>query len=109
MRLGEIISLRKDGIKLVFKDGSESTLTDLEKMPRLNKVQGLLFHLPWRKNHVAQDCWIPVACDKVTTSVFCQVTTLASLRSRSPYLFPSRRYGKNSKQIPHNLNHVGKD
>ena len=107
MRLGEIISLKKDGIKVVFKDGSEITLTDLKKMPRLDKVEGLLFHLPWRKNHVAQDCWIPVACDKVTTSVFCQVTTLGSLRSRSPYLFPSRRYGKNSKQIPHNLNHVG--
>ena len=107
MRLGEIISLRRDGIKLVFKDGSETTLTDLKKMPSPDKVDGLLFHLPWRKNHVAQDCWIPVACGKVTNSVFRQVTTLDSLRSKSPYLFPSRRYWRNNRQMPHNLNHVG--
>ena len=105
MRLGEIVSLRRNAIKVVLKDGSESDLRDMKEFP--SEVTGMLLHLPWRKNHVTQDCWIPVACDQVIHSIFQQVTTLRAMHCPSPYLFPSRRYRKGSKQLPHRSNHVG--
>ena len=77
MRLGEIVSLRRNAIKVVLKDGSESDLRDMKEFP--SEVTGLLLHLPWRKNHVTQDCWIPVACDQVIHSIFQQVTTLRAI------------------------------
>ena len=82
MRLGEIISLRRNAIKVVLKDGSELDLSDLKRFP--DEVTGLLLHLPWRKNHVAQDCWIPVACAQVIRSIFQQVTSLRAMRCPSP-------------------------
>ena len=106
MRLGEIITVRRAGIVIVFTDGSEVKVTDLRKMPSLHKVSGMLFHLPWRKNHVTQDCWIPVACSQVISSILKHIITLRSLRSEFPYLFPSRRYWKRDKQRPHGSNHV---
>ena len=107
MRLGEIISLRRDGIRVVFKDGSEVKLVDLRVMPSLAKLTGLLFHLPWRKNHVDQDCWIPVACLQVVAAIFKQITTLRHMGAATPYLFPSREYCRRNKQVPHACNHVG--
>ena len=106
MRLGEIVTVKRAGVVLVFNDGSEIKVADLKNMPSLHKVSGMLFHLPWRKNHVTQDCWIPVACSQVISSVLKHIITLRGLRSESPYLFPSRRYWKRGKQRPHGSNHV---
>lgn len=107
MRLGEIISLKRVGIKVVFKDGSEVRLCDLKVIPKVTEVAGLLFHLPWRKNHTKQDCWIPVACRQVIASILRQVATLRAMRSRTPYLFPARQFLPHNKQVPNPRNHVG--
>lgn len=107
MRLGEIISLKRMGIRVTFRDGSEAKLANMRVLPKLSAVAGLLFHLPWRKNHVAQDCWIPVACKQVIASILRQVATLRAMGAKSPYLFPSRKYRRHREQVPHDCNHVG--
>jgi len=80
MRLGEIITVRRAGIVIVFTDGSEVRVADLKKMPG--------------------------ACSQVISSILKHIITLRGLRSESPYLFPSRRYWKRGKQRPHGSNHV---
>ena len=106
MRLGEIISLRRVGVRVAFNDGSETKLVNLRTLPKSSSVAGLLFHLPWRKNHTAQDCWIPVACKQTIVSILQQVATLRQIKAQSPYLFPSRKYRRKNKVTPHSSNHV---
>ena len=102
MRLGEMIVLRIESVRLVFLDGSEILCQDMRKLPRAQELTGVLLHLPWRKNHRSLDCWIPVACNKVISLLVAHVSWLRSVKSDSVFLFPSRRGTKVSQR-----NHVG--
>ena len=106
MRLGEICTIRRSGIRVVYADGSEGDLECLQELPRLGVVAGLLFHLPWRKNHVARDCWVPVACKTTIKLVLRQVKTLRACRSQNPCLFPSRIWRKGGKQLVNPRNYL---
>ena len=107
MRLGEICRLRRSGVRVVFADGSECDLLTLRKLPDVRRIKGLLFHLPWRKNHADQDCWVPVACKVTMRLVFNQVRTLRSKRCRNECLFPSRVWSKAGKCPMNSSNWVG--
>jgi len=107
MRLGEICRLRRSGIRVVFADGSECSLQALKKLPDVKRIKGLLFHLPWRKNHADRDCWVPVACKVTIRLVFNQVGTLRSQGCRNECLFPSRVWRKAGKCPMNNSNWVG--
>ena len=102
MRLGELCSLLRSGVVAVFKDGSERPLCRMRKMPTARELKGLLLHLPWRKNHRAQDCYVPVACPKAVQLLLNQYKTLRRHGSKSRYVFPSRRGRHMNKR-----NHVG--
>ena len=62
MRLGEMCKLHFHGVRVVFYDGSEALLQTFKRLPAGRSIKGVLFHLPWRKNHTHVDCWVPVAC-----------------------------------------------
>ena len=91
MRLGEIRKLHSDGVRVVFNDGSEALLSKLKLMPAVGEIKGLLFHLPWRKNHTHLDCWVPMACPATIELVLRYVKMRFKQKGRSPFLFPSRR------------------
>ena len=107
MRLGEIITLLRKGVRVTYRDGSEEDLCKCRVLPPVNAIAGLLLHLPWRKNHVTQDCWIPVACPTVISLLLRQVHTLRARQSPSKYLFPSRQYRKGNREEMNPTNHVG--
>ena len=109
MRLGEIRNLSVDGIRVVYQDGSEIDLKQCRVLPSAARVAGLLMHLPWRKNHVANDCWVPVACKQVIALVLRQVNTLRDHGRRSGYLFPSRKFKSGGRQAMNKNNRVGHD
>ena len=102
MRLGEMITLTLQAVRLVFVDGSEALCMDLRKLPRTQELTGVLLHLPWRKNHRSMDCWVPVACPKVVSLLLSHVSWLRRVKRKSSFLFPSRRGDKVSQR-----NHVG--
>ena len=106
MRLGEICSLRLAGVRATFLDGSERDLVRLKPLPSPGKLRGLLVHLPWRKNHRAQDCWVPVACADAIALMLRQVQTLRSARSKNEFLFPSRVRVAGGKYAIHKGNPV---
>jgi len=100
MRLGEIRKIYVDGVRVVFNDGSESLLGQLQAWPAVDDIKGLLFHLPWRKNHKQLDCWVPVACP-VTIKLFLRHFRLRTKRKcRSQFLFPARRGAKMHHENP---------
>ena len=107
MRLGEMCSIRRSGIRLVFRDGSEANVQDLRKLPAMSRLKGMLFHLPWRKNHVAQDCWVPVACKLTMRLILHQLRSLRHAACPNPCLFPSRRFVTGGKQVMHAKNGMG--
>lgn len=98
MRMGELCALSRSGIWAIYSDGSEANLADLERLPSASILVGLLLHLPWRKNHVATDCWIPVACKRAVALILRQLHTLNANRCQSDCLFPSRRGAKMHKR-----------
>ena len=104
MRLGEIRGLQRKGIRLCFKDSSECNLYKLKRVPDEREVAGGLLHLPWRKNHVNADCWVPVACKTTIGLLLGQVKSLRSQSCGNDNLFPSRVYRSAKKQSmnPHN-------
>ena len=106
MRLGEICSLRRKGIRVTFKDGSEMDLASLKVMPDVTKLSGMLVHLPWRKNHTTMDCWVPVACATAMGLLLKQECTLRKRGGKTEYLFPSRQWKKSNRQRMHPKNHV---
>ena len=91
MRMGELCALKTSDVMVVYADGSEVELQDLQKVPKAAEVAGLLLHLPWRKNHATQDCWVPVACKATIALLLQQASTLRRRKCKSEYLFPSRR------------------
>ena len=100
MRLGEIRTLHLDGVRVVFNDGSESLIKGLDVWPAVEDIKGLLFHLPWRKNHKHLDCWVPVACP-VTIKLFLRHLRLrVKQKCRSRFLFPARRGEKMHHENP---------
>ena len=102
MRLGEIRKIHFDGVRVVFNDGSESLVAALQAWPAVEDIKGLMFHLPWRKNHKQLDCWVPVACP-VTIKLFLRHVRLrVKHKCRSRFLFPARRGEK-----MHHANPVG--
>ena len=107
MRLGEMCSIQRSGVRIVFRDGSEADVQELHKLPALRRLKGMLFHLPWRKNHVAKDCWVPVACTITMQLVLRQVSTLRKLRCPNPALFPSRQFVKGAQQKMNVRNFMG--
>ena len=107
MRLGEIRSLQRKGVRLVFADGSERGLHAMRGFPALSKVAAVLLHLPWRKNHVAMDCWVPVACKTTIKLLLRQVQTLRAHSCGNTSLFPSRVYRTKSKQSFNAANWIG--
>ena len=102
MRLGEICSLLRSGVVAVFADGSERPLCRMKTLPKATELKGLLLHLPWRKNHRTQDCFVPLACPKAVKLFLGQFATLRGQASKSRYVFPSRR-GRHINEH----NHVG--
>ena len=107
MRLGEIRSLQRKGIRISFADGSECNLHELRQVPDAGKVAGVLLHLPWRKNHVNMDCWVPVACKSTIRLLLRQVKTLRSHSCGNENLFPSRVYRSAKKQSFNPTNWIG--
>ena len=107
MRLGEMCTIRRSGVRVVFNDGSEADVQNLHKLPASCQIKGLLFHLPWRKNHLAQDCWVPVACQQTIQLVLTQVRTLRRMRCPNRFLFPSREFVKGGKQAMNAVNWMG--
>lgn len=107
MRLGEIRSLQRKGVRLVFYDGSERGLHAMRRFPNLSKVAGVLLHLPWRKNHVTMDCWVPVACKTTIKLLLRQVKTLRAHLCNNTNLFPSRIYRTKAKQSFNAANWIG--
>ena len=79
----------------------------MHRLPNLSEVAGLLLHLPWRKNHVAVDCWVPVACKTTIKMLLHQVRTLRARSCTNKNLFPSRVYAKGAKQSFNPTNWVG--
>ena len=102
MRLGEIRKIYFDGVRVVFNDGSESLVAELQSWPAVEEIKGLLFHLPWRKNHKHLDCWVPVACPLTIKLFLRHVRLRVKSKCRSRFLFPARR-----GQKMHNKNPVG--
>ena len=107
MRLGEIRGLQRKGIRLCFADGSECNLHELKRVPDASKVAGVLLHLPWRKNHVNVDCWVPVACKSTIRLLLSQVKTLRAQSCANENLFPSRIYRSAKKQSINPNNWIG--
>lgn len=107
MRLGEVCGIRRAGVRITFHDGSEAPMGSMCNLPKAAEVAGMLFHLPWRKNHGATDCWVPVACSKTVSLILKQSATLRKRRCASEYLFPARRFAKGNKQRMHQSNRVG--
>ena len=107
MRLGEIRGLQRKGVRLCFPDGSECNLHELDRVPDASKVAGVLLHLPWRKNHVSRDCWVPVACKTTIRLLLSQVRTLRSQSCPNDNLFPSRVYRSARKQSVNPRNWIG--
>ena len=89
MRLGEICSLQRADVRAAFADGREYCLRDMQVLPVAAKVKGLLFHLPWRKNHRAKDCWVPVACRATIAMILRHEQTLRKKKCTNESLFPS--------------------
>ena len=106
MRLGEICSLRLEGVRATFLDGRERELITMKPLPAPGQLRGLLVHLPWRKNHRAQDCWVPVACADAVALLLRQVQTLRSARTQNEFLFPSRVRIAGGKYAVHRSNPV---
>ena len=102
MRLGELCGLLRSGIVAVFKDGSERPLARMKRIPAVTELRGLLLHLPWRKNHRDQDCYVPLACPKAVQLFLHHIGTLRRHGSKSRYVFPSRKGRRINKH-----NHVG--
>ena len=107
MRLGEMCSIQRAGIRIVFRDGSEADVTGLRKLPSMSRLKGMLFHLPWRKNHVAQDCWVPVACTLTIRLVLHQLRSLRQRSCKNPCLFPSRQFVPGGHQVMNAKNCMG--
>ena len=101
MRMGELVAIEVGYIYVVFKDGSDVPISSYKELPDLNAVEGVLIHLPWRKNHQSMDCWIPITCKTTLKLLWQQVLTLRRKKCQSDYLFPSRHGSKPSK-----ANHV---
>ena len=107
MRLGEIRGLQRKGIRLCFHDGSECNLHELRRVPSAGTLKGVLLHLPWRKNHVSMDCWVPVSCKSTIRLLLSQVKTLRSHSCENANLFPSRVYRSAKKQSFNPKNWIG--
>ena len=107
MRLGEIRGLQRQGIRLCFADGSECNLHELDCVPEASKVAGVLLHLPWRKNHVSMDCWVPVSCKSTIRLLLRHVKTLRLQSCPNENLFPSRVYRSAKKQSFNPKNWIG--
>ena len=107
MRLGEMCKLRRAGIRVVYQDGSECALQDLAILPDPQRVKGLLLHVPWRKNHVSQDCWVPVACKVTIRLIIEQARTLRSAKCDNVSFFPSREFVAGKGQRMHARNWLG--
>ena len=107
MRLGEMCKLRRAGIRVVYHDGSECALQDLVILPTPSRVKGLLLHVPWRKNHVSQDCWVPVACKVTIRLIIAQARSLRNAKCNSNSFFPSREFVAGKGQRMHKRNWLG--
>ena len=106
MRLGELCAVRRSGIRVTFRDGSERSLASMRVLPRPEDVQGVLIHLPWRKNHKAMDCWIPVACPTAIAMLIRHEYNLRKSRCSNKFLFTSR-VRKAGGYVRHAENPVG--
>ena len=107
MRLGEICTLRVAGIRVVYNDGSECALQALQLLPHPQRLEGLLLHVPWRKNHVSQDCWVPVACKVTIRLIVEQARTLRKQKCGNNNFFPSRKFVAGGGQRMHAHNWLG--
>jgi len=105
MRMGEVCSIRREGVRFTLRDGSEVQASGLSKLPKLAQVAGILVHLPWRKNHVAKDCWVPVACRASIALILRQLRTLRKYKVVNEHLFPSREFVTGGQDM-HGFNHV---
>ena len=105
VRYGELQRVRRDGIRVVWKSGGETTLSDLTRIPRATQVAGLLIHLAWRKSKQEADAWVPLSCTTTIQRLLDHEHTLRQLRCMSHRLFPSvsRRRGN----LPHESNYFG--
>ena len=70
-------------------------------MPVARDVAGLLIHLVWRKSRQDRDAWVSLAVPSAVALVLQQESSLRSLSSASPRLFPPNAHGR-----PHPRNHV---
>lgn len=109
MRLGEIRSLQRAGVRVTFRDGREADVQEMDILPDPRYVSGMLLHLPWRKNHVAQDCWVTVACQTSIALILRQVRTLRHAACKNKSLFPSRVCRAGGRHIMNPTNWIGED
>ena len=101
MRSDELCTIKRAGVRFVFKDGSEALAVEMKDLPLLSQLKGVLLHLPWRKNHKHLDCWIPVACAETLKLLLMHLSVLRKANSKSEYLFLSQRGLKRQRQYNH--------
>ena len=102
MRMGELLRVKVQGVRLVLRSGQEVSACKVHHLPRSDEVRGAFLHVCWRKASQTSDVWIPVACP-VTISLLLRL--LRSLRKddrREGWLFTSRtrKGGRRSADNP---------
>ena len=95
VRYGELQRITRDGVRLIYKNGTEVTLSAVTELPDANELIGILIHLPYRKSKQSSDAWIPLSCTDTIQRLLQHEQTLRDLQCPNHRLFPSvsRRTG----------------
>ena len=103
MRYAELQRIRRDGVRLVFKNGAEVDLNTIANMPHVSSLQGILIHISWRKSSQCLDAWIPLSCMTTIQRLLQHEQSLRDLACPNHRLFPSVSRSRGSPPHPHNF------
>jgi hypothetical protein len=87
MRGVELRTIRTAGVRFVLRSGKHVGAL-AAKLPGIQDIKAVLFHVPWRKQHQAKDVWVPLACPRMVGRVLQQLRE-GRRQGGVEFLFPS--------------------
>ena len=89
-RLGELLRVDLEGVKLVLRGGGEVSAAKVKRLPKRADVEGAFIHIGWTKAKQHHDAWIVVACEGTLRVLLRHIGILRREGRTGGPLFPSR-------------------
>lgn len=106
MRGIELLSLRRDGVLLVYADLSEAHFDPDRPMPDVNRLLGVHLLVCWRKNNQYVTSWLPLRCKKTISMLLHHMYFVCEQAPTNEFVFCSAKRGKGGR-YPNKSNPLG--